>query len=102
MSEELYHVLIDTLEEESAPLELILNLVEQRGTRGPNGWKAIIKDAVGMSGARLVGLVKHVHNPDRVKKYSEVTQAIENGQGGLKNMKRRRRVRYLKSERSRR
>ena len=30
-----------------------------------------------MSGARLVGLVKHVHNPDRLKKYSEVTQAIE-------------------------
>ena len=99
MGEELYFALIENLEEESTPLELVQNLEEKKGVRGPNGWKAIVNEAVGMNGPRLSGLAKQVFSPEKVKKYEDVIQALENGQGLLRNTKMQRRARCQTSER---
>ena len=78
MGEEFYFAMIETLEEERVPLERVQSLDDKEGTRDPNGWRAILSDAVGINGPRLAGLAKLVNAPGRVRKYEDVPQAIEN------------------------
>ena len=73
----MYFALAAGLEENSAQLAMVQNMRKEEKTRGPNSWKAVVSEAVGMNGSRLLGLAKQIHAPDKVGTYSEVLVALE-------------------------
>ena len=87
MSQELYYLMAAGLEDNSTQLTMVQNLRKEERTRGPNAWRALVQEAVGMSGNRLLGLANQIHSPARVRSYAEVLGGSNAGHVRCKNMK---------------
>ena len=77
MSQELYYLMAAGVEENSTQLAMVQNLRKEEKTRGPNAWRAVVQEAVGMNGNRLLGLANQIHSPPRVRSYAEVLGGVE-------------------------
>ena len=77
MSEQLYYAVSSGLEENSAQLVMVHNLKKDVEVRGPNAWRAVVQEAVGVNGNRLSGLATQINSPNRVGKYEDVLGALE-------------------------